>query len=134
MPHIPIVDTSRIVSLEPLPLAYIVLMPRMTPRSSRRTIDRLLINPLRPVVPAGDCLTLWLTPFGIRSMEQHARLLPPHIITCKRLLVTRAIAPKTLSNYGAGLLRFHRFCDDMCIPEELRMPLLEWLLSAFLTS
>ena len=67
-------------------------------------------------------------------MEQCAHLLPPHIITRKRLLVTHAIAPKTLSNYGAGLIRFHRFCDNMHIPEELRMPSLEWLLSAFLTS
>ena len=67
-------------------------------------------------------------------MEQRAHLLPPHIITCKRLLVTCAIAPKMLSNYGASLIRFHQFCDDMHIPEELHMPSPEWLLSAFLMS
>ena len=64
MPHVPIVDTSCVVSLEPLPLAYIVPMPRMT-RSTRRTIDRLLVNPLCPVVLAGDHSMLWLTPFRI---------------------------------------------------------------------
>ena len=134
MPLVSIVDTPPIVCLEPLPLAYIVPIPHTTPRSTRKTIDRLLINPLRPVVLASDRLTMWLTPFGIRSMEQRAHLLPPHIITHERLLVTCAIAPKTLSNYGASLIRFHRFCDDMHIPEELRMPSPEWLLSAFLMS
>ena len=63
-------------------------------------------------------------------MEQCAHL-PPNVITHEQLLITHAVAPKTLSNYGAGL-RFHCFCDDMHIPEELHMPSLEWLLSAFL--
>ena len=134
MPHVSIVDTSPIVNLEPLLLAYIVPMPHMTPHSTRRTIDRLSINSLHLVVPAGDRLTLWLTPFRIQSMEWGAHLLPPHVITHERLLITHAIVPKTLSNYGASLLRFHQFCDNMCIPKELRMPSPEWLLSAFLTS
>ena len=66
-------------------------------------------------------------------MEQCAHLLPPHVITHEHLLITCVVASKTLSNYGARLLRFHCFCDDMCTPEELCMPLPEWLLSTFLT-
>ena len=65
MPHVSIVDMPPIVCLEPLPLAYIVPIPCTTPRSTRKAIDRLLVNPLRQVVPAGDRLTMWLTPFRI---------------------------------------------------------------------
>ena len=42
--------------------------------------------------------------------------------------------PKSLSNYGAGLLRFTRFCDNLQIPEETRMPAPEWLLSSFIST
>ena len=134
MPQVSIVHMPPIVSLEPLPLAYIDPIPRTTPCSTRKTVDCLLNNLLHPVVLASDRLTLWLTPFRIWSMERRAHLLPPNVITHEWLLITHAIAPKTLSNYGTGLLRFHQFCDDMCIPEELHMPLLEWLLSTFLMS
>ena len=48
--------------------------------------------------------------------------------------MSRAVAPKTLSNYGTGLLCFMRFCDDLNVPEELQMPAPEWLLSSFLTT
>ena len=59
---------------------------------------------------------------------------PLHIITRERLLLSRAVAPKTLSNYSAGLLHFIQICDNLHIPEELRMPAPEWLLSSFLTT
>ena len=36
---------------------------------------------------------------------------------------------KTLSNHGAGLLRFTQFCDAMNIPEDLQIPTPKWLLS-----
>jgi hypothetical protein len=41
--------------------------------------------------------------------------------------------PKTLESYGAGLLRFHQFCDQESIPENRRMPASHILLSAFIS-
>ena len=52
-----------------------------------------------------------------------------HFIACQRVVLVRAVKVKTLSNYGAGLLRFTQFCDTMNIHEDLRIPTPEWLLS-----
>ena len=46
----------------------------------------------------------------------------------------KAVRPKMLSNYGAGLLHFTQFCDEMKIPEDLQMPAPEWLSSHFITT
>ena len=51
----------------------------------------------------------------------------------KRLILVKAVKPKTLSNYGASLLRFTQFCDSLCIPEAMRMPEPKWLLSVVIT-
>ncbi|TFK78440.1 DNA breaking-rejoining enzyme [Polyporus arcularius HHB13444] len=37
-------------------------------------------------------------------------------------------------NYGAGLLRFHQFCDQHAVAEQARMPASELLLAAFVAS
>ena len=49
-------------------------------------------------------------------------------------MLVKAVAPKTLSNYGAGLLRFTHFCESFKLAEDLCMPALEWLLSVFITT
>ncbi|TFK51861.1 hypothetical protein OE88DRAFT_1712338 [Heliocybe sulcata] len=41
-------------------------------------------------------------------------------------------APSTLTTYGAGLLRFHQFCDGEGIPESSRMPASRYLLAGFI--
>jgi len=46
----------------------------------------------------------------------------------------KAVKEKTLSNYGAGLLHFTQFCDELNIQEDLHMPVPEWLLSHFITT
>ncbi|KAI5981618.1 DNA breaking-rejoining enzyme [Pisolithus albus] len=43
----------------------------------------------------------------------------------------QSLDPNTRSNYGAGLLRFTQFCDDMSIAESERMPASSELLSMF---
>lgn len=117
-----------------MPLAYIVPHRHMKCRSSRKTSDVVVNHPLRPPCAAGERFVLWLTLYGIRNMNTRAQVLPYHIITREHLLMSRAVAPKTLSNYGTGLLCFMRFCDDLNVPEELQMPAPEWLLSSFLTT
>ena len=50
----------------------------------------------------------------------------------KRLILVKAVKPKTLSNYGASLLRFTQFCDSLSILEVTRMSAPKWLLSVFI--
>ncbi|KAG1734051.1 uncharacterized protein EDB91DRAFT_1299200 [Suillus paluster] len=45
-----------------------------------------------------------------------------------------SVESKTHKNYGAGLLRFHQFCDSRLIPENSRMPASNHLLAAFVAS
>ncbi|KAG0694632.1 DNA breaking-rejoining enzyme [Suillus ampliporus] len=45
-----------------------------------------------------------------------------------------SIETKTHKNYGAGLLRFHQYCDERKIPETHRMPAPEFLLASFISS
>ena len=104
------------------------------PWLSHRSDDHILLNAMQPHVAAADRILLWMTPFGLPNMRSRSKFLPTHIITRERLVVTRAISPKALGNYAAGLLRFTRFCDDLSIAEDLRMPAPEWLLSAFVTT
>ena len=103
-------------------------------RTSRKSTNHIQPNALRPHVAAADRSLLWMTPFGIRDMDFCSKLLPLHIITRERLVVTRSISPRALVNYSAGLLRFTHFCDDLDIAEDFRMPAPEWLLSAFVTT
>ncbi|KAF8590859.1 hypothetical protein K439DRAFT_1328819 [Ramaria rubella] len=47
--------------------------------------------------------------------------------------MSHCIEPDTLNNYTTGLICFTQFCDDFSIPESLRMPALESLLSSFVS-
>ena len=50
------------------------------------------------------------------------------------VIMDHAVSPKTLSNYGAGILRFTQFCKSFKIPEEICMPAPKWLISIFITT
>lgn len=67
-------------------------------------------------------------------MNTQVQVLPFHIIMCKCLLMLQVVTPKTLSNYSVGLVHLTWFCNDLNVPEELRMPAPEWFLSFFLTT
>ena len=47
-------------------------------------------------------------------------------------LMLAGLEPGTAKNYGAGLLRFTQFCNELGVPEDERMPAQEYLLAAFL--
>jgi len=87
---------------------------------------------LCPHVSAADCCLHWLTPYGLNHMDMLATHMPHTLVTQQRVVLVKAIKPKTLSNYGAGLLRFTQFCDKFDIPESLPMPCPEWFLSIFI--
>jgi len=85
-------------------------------------------------VSAADRCLHWLTPYGLNHLNALAAHVPHALIARQRVVLVKAIKPKTLSNYGAGLLRFIQFCDEFHIPEPLCMPCPEWLLSIFITT
>jgi hypothetical protein len=49
-------------------------------------------------------------------------------------VMIRSLDQDTRSNYSAGLLHFTQFCDSMDVPETLRMPASEALLSQFIAA
>ncbi|KAI0751137.1 hypothetical protein C8Q80DRAFT_1217985 [Daedaleopsis nitida] len=93
------------------------------PRKPREG-NEIRASSLRPHVFAKDCIIRWQTPAGGNFKSRMAQALPP--------AACATIFELTASNYGAGLLRFTQFCDEMNIPETLRMPAPEFLLVAFL--
>jgi len=75
-----------------------------------------------------------MTPYGLEYLNKLSTHLPPKVVVRERLVLVKAIKPKTLSNYGVGLMRFTQFCDAFNVPEDLHMPTPEWLLSIFITT
>jgi len=102
------------------------------PRLSSNPQNCITPNPLRPFVPATECFTKWLTPYGLAHLDKLSQWFPIDIIICHWLCLANSILPLTLSNYSAGLLRLTKFCDDHNIPEAERMPASESLLSHFI--
>jgi len=104
------------------------------PRLPSKLHHRIIPNPLRPHVLASERLTKWLTPYSIAKLDEASRLFPTHAIIRCHLTMANCVLPSTLSNYSAGLIRFTKFCDDFGIPEEVRMPASDTLLSMFILS
>jgi hypothetical protein len=104
------------------------------PRMTRNLLDKPLLSELRPKVFAADRFLMWNTPYGITQQKTESSSIPPHLSLRRRLVMTKAIKPSTLSNYAAGLVRFTKFCDDYHIPENDRMPASEILLATFVTT
>jgi hypothetical protein len=103
------------------------------PRKPAAT-NSLACSSFRPHVLARDRLRLWSAP---QSDSFHSNLLHSLPIEASvRLLdvMLLSVEVKTRENYGAGLLRFHQFCDANSIPEPDRLPASEYLLGAFIAS
>lgn len=84
--------------------------------SSSTSLLELRPSPLRPNCPAKQRLFLWT---GINTP-------PPSIINDPVLLfLANAASQASLANaasYGAGLRKYHIFCDIFSIPESARLP------------
>jgi len=74
-----------------------------------------------------------MTPFGLHHLDMLAVHMPNALIARERVVLVRVVKPKTLSNYGTGLLRFTQFCEALVVPESLQILAPEWLLSVFIT-
>jgi len=103
------------------------------PRASGAPHQTPAPSPLRPHVLAPNRLMRWLTPFGVSHMNSLLQFFPHRIIAMSHVLLSKYVAPMMLSNYSSGLLCFCWFCDDYSIPEPLRMPASEALLTLFIT-
>ncbi|KAI0688795.1 hypothetical protein C8T65DRAFT_589124 [Cerioporus squamosus] len=103
------------------------------PRKPRKPKPKNVIahSILRPHVRADDRLEHWTSPFSIASRIVAKNSLPESCLKLLFSVVLASIEPRTRKNYGAGLLRFHQFCDLHGIPERDRMPASELLLAAF---
>ncbi|KAF7373704.1 hypothetical protein MSAN_00581400 [Mycena sanguinolenta] len=103
-------------------------------KSARRPAARNVLAPsvFRPHVPADRRILLWTAPYSMRAHSALAAHRIP-LDSQSKLFETLlgAHVPETLESYGAGLLRFHQFCDRLSIPESDRMPADRHLLSAF---
>ncbi|KAF5368224.1 hypothetical protein D9615_010528 [Tricholomella constricta] len=88
-------------------------------------------SPLRPVVPADQCLLMWTTPHSSSAQASLDSQLPVENQSQILLRFLDSLSPSTRQSYGAGLLRFTQFCDRLHISETLRMPASDALLSAF---
>ncbi|KAG1842573.1 DNA breaking-rejoining enzyme, partial [Suillus tomentosus] len=94
-------------------------------------IDR---STFRPHVLARDRVRIWSAP---HTSSFHASVLDhlPYEDVLKLLdVMLVSIEVKTRENYGAGLLRFHQYCDSRRIPENLRMPAPDHILASFIAS
>jgi hypothetical protein len=109
------------------------------PSAHNRTPRRSLRNPinhsiLRPLVPAPDRFLYWFTPFALDRLNDLEKSFPHDVIVKNRIVMAQCVAPETLSNYAAGLIRFTKFCDDFSVNELDRMPASENLLSLFVST
>jgi len=104
------------------------------PRLSSNPQNHIIPSPLRPLVPASQCFTNWLTPYGIAHLDKLSLQYPLEIIIRHHLCLANSVQSSTLSNYSAGLLRFTKFCNNYNIPELECMPALESLLSLFISA
>jgi hypothetical protein len=75
-----------------------------------------------------------MTLYGLNSMDKQLETFSHGIIACRRIIMSRTVSPKTLGNYTAGLIQFTKFCDDLNISEQNRMPASELLLATFVTT
>lgn len=89
---------------------------------------------LSPYVSVADHIFSWCTPFTKVHDTEIAAALPPPLANYARMSIMGALALKTRSSYGVGILCFTQFCDKWHIPENARMPVSPYLLYAFIDS
>jgi len=88
----------------------------------------------RPHVLASERLRHWVSPHAFSHHHHVISQIPLSAASILMEVMLSSLEPKTRSNYGAGLLRFTQFCDQLAIPEQNRCPASEVLISAFIAS
>ncbi|KIK46874.1 hypothetical protein CY34DRAFT_75127 [Suillus luteus UH-Slu-Lm8-n1] len=96
--------------------------------------NEIAISSFRPFVPACDRLRRWRAPHSDSFHTSVLKDLPVEDVLRLLDVMLVSVEVKTRENYGAGLLRFHQFCDSRNIPEHHRMPAPDHLLASFVAS
>src|SRR5882724_3290630 len=73
-------------------------------------------NPLHPPILASECITKWLTPYGIAKLDSLILKFPIDIIHCCHCLIN-SVQPLMLSNYSAGLYASTNSAMTMACPK-----------------
>ncbi|KAJ7692261.1 hypothetical protein B0H17DRAFT_1200596 [Mycena rosella] len=94
---------------------------------------QIVNNEFRPHVAALDRLRTWNSPYGLEHNSEFRKQFPEEVVNKTYAALFGSFAPETHSNYVAGLLRFHQFCDLHKISERARMPASHFLLAAFIS-
>ncbi|KAJ7239269.1 hypothetical protein C8J57DRAFT_1452751 [Mycena rebaudengoi] len=103
-------------------------------KKARRPAARNILgaSAFRPHVPADRRVLLWTS---AHSLAAHAYMQDAGISLALQSRIFEGLlqshVPETHESCGAGLLRFHQFCDREGIDESARMPADRFLLAAF---
>ncbi|KAJ7610317.1 hypothetical protein DFH06DRAFT_1374698 [Mycena polygramma] len=99
-----------------------------------RAGNEIAPSPFRPHVPADRRVLLWTAPFCLAVQERFRTVGIRTDLQAKIFQgLLKATTEQTREGYGAGLLRYHQFCDGQRIPEHARLPADHMILSAFVS-
>ncbi|KAK7062189.1 hypothetical protein R3P38DRAFT_2833937 [Favolaschia claudopus] len=129
------VNAVHPTSLLPFPTLNAVSKTKSTPRIPKDSLNEdneIVNNEFRPHVLAADRLRCWSSPFAKEHDAEFRKDFPEDVVNKTYAALFASFDPDTQSDYAAGLLRFHQFCDRHEIPERARMPASYFLLAAFI--
>lgn len=109
------------------------LLESITAQPGARKSPKFTYNNLRPLVKAEERIIFWSSSFHRLACLSTAAL-PEALLFKSELAVVWSLEKDTRASYGAGIMRFHQFCDAFDISEDARVPASPDLLSAFLAS
>ncbi|KAE8183593.1 hypothetical protein CF335_g8277 [Tilletia laevis] len=106
-------------------------LPHPDANSNRRRFIpqplKIAPSPLRPAVLAPQRLASWRPVAALTSTN-----LSPEEASSVSLAMATSYAEDTRSSYGSGMARWHLWCDDRGVPEQLRCPAPAELLEYFI--
>ncbi|KAF8211575.1 hypothetical protein K438DRAFT_2011098 [Mycena galopus ATCC 62051] len=100
-----------------------------------RTSNELTRSPYHPHIPADRPILRWTAPWS-KALDRRRR--GKHIDDATQAKIYQvlllATTEGTRESYGAGLLRFHQYCDARGIEEESRMPADLYIVMSFVAT
>jgi len=129
-------STHTHASQHAAPTSHVLQTPltQLTANRVMRRSAKLLPSDFRPDCPAEERLRFWTSPYGATKFAASTSSLPRQARAARHNALVDSVEVKTRIPYGAGLLRFHEFCDEFGIAEDERVPASEFLLTAFVAS
>ncbi|KAK0485619.1 DNA breaking-rejoining enzyme [Armillaria luteobubalina] len=114
----------------------LVSSPSSLPKSCHprlHTTSKIKPSSFHPFVLADERVTAWRSPYADVVDNKLSTLVPAHVLERWHQVMANSVTEDARKNYGAGLLRFTQFCDAYSVPESLRVPASEPLLTLFVS-